>query len=184
MNFYEEDLFGSSPYEKQKWSENEDMRQAKLRVSTAGKSVSELKKMVEECESQMPTLTEQQQNIIQCWSAAVGRIKEKPFVESYMLRCGQRELLEYAESYFSNATGPLIMTAIQKRYYYEEKLEVLQNVIEHGPDYLQKYQEMKESIRAYIEKESKSSVWGRWDNAYVAGKMIRWLSQWKKMHLS
>lgn len=183
MSTYD-DLLGLDPYQKQKWLESAGMRQAKLEITTSGKSLAELQQLVTELETQLSPLTKPQISIIEVWSCAVARIKEKPFVESYMLNYGPCQLLEFAESYFWGDSGAGIHTPIQKQYYYEEKLEVLQNLIQHGPDYLEKYQKMIESIRSHIEGESKSSTWQRWDNDYVTRKMIKWIKEWKGMHLS
>ena len=183
MSTYD-DLFGPDPYQKQMWIEGAQARQAKLESTTSDKSLPELLEMVTELESQVHPLTQKQQSIIEVWSCAVARIKEKPFVEFYMLKCGPCALLEFAEHYFHGERGAGISNDIQKQYYYEEKLEVLQNVVERGPDYLQNYQKTIESLRSYIEKESKHSHWNRSDNEYVTSKMIKWIKEWKKMHLS
>lgn len=182
MNSHD-DLLAPEPYENQKWLQSADMRQARLDITTSDKSLAELQEMVTEQESQLLSLTNQQKSIIEVWSCAVARIQETPFVEFYMLRCGPCQLLEFAELYFWGDSGAGIHTDIQRQYYCQEKLEVLRNVIEHGPDYLQNYQKMIESIRSHIEQESKSSTWSRWDNDYVARKMIKWVKEWKSLHL-
>ena len=96
-----------------------EMRQAILKSTTSDKSLPELIEMLTEYESQIYPLTKEQESIIEVWSCAVGRIKETPFVEFYMLKCGPCQLLEFAESYFWGSEGSGITTDIQKQYYYE-----------------------------------------------------------------
>lgn len=182
MSFYEE-LFGPSSAQNQMWLAGAEGRQALLAATTSNKSLSELQQMLKDCEAQIAPLNEQQKIIVEVWCCAVGRIKEKPFVEFYMLKCGPCQLLSFAEDYLLSSSGPVISTDIQQQYYYEEKLEVLKNIIEHGPDYLQNYQNMMQSLCSFIAKEAKSSTWERWDNDYVVRKMIRWIREWKGQFL-
>ncbi len=159
------------------------MRQALLAATTSDKSLAELQEIVAAQESQLPSLTKKQKNTIERWCSAVARINEKPFVEFYMLKCGPCQLLEFAESYFSSESGPVVSTEIQQQYYYEEKRDVLQNLIEHNLDYLQHYQDMMKNLRSYLGEEAKSSTWNRWDNDYAVRKLTRWIREWKGRYL-
>lgn len=177
------DLNDPNLFKEKTWSEKSEMRQIIFDNTTSEKNLPELRDVLVKLQSRLDQLTVQQLEIIETWCFAVGCIKEIPFVEFCMVDCTPRQLLGFAENCLCQVSESVVITDIQQQYYCEEKIEVLGNIVAHGPGYLHNYRDMLRNLHFFISKEVKKSCWDRWSNDYVVRKMIRWIGLWKDLYL-
>ena len=146
------------------------------------KSLAELTQEIETLEAKIDTLTKEQKAFIEIWCRAVARIHEAPSIPSYR-HYSARQVLDYIECYFYSA-NVMINSESEQRYYYEEKIEVLQKIETKGLDALEQYQSMVKSLKSHINDELQNPTWNDWGGDYAARKAAKWVREWKQQFLS
>ena len=151
------------------------------------KSLAELTQEVESLEANINTLTEEQKAFIELWCAAVGRIYEvsdrasyDPYFQDLPAILG----VNFAKLCLHQSQAKEL-SETSKRYYSEEKIEMLSKIKNQGETVLEKYQAMLTDLRSFVNKEAQNTLaWDEWDGEYAFRKAAKWVREWKQRFLS